>query len=73
LLIPTDFPRTGRCAQCGKASTVDVIRVGIDDLYHMTEWCDTHAPDVWQLVERRRKTAEKMRRAAEARRWQRSA
>jgi hypothetical protein len=67
-----DWPFKGKCAQCGKPSTMLWVREDPRIGLHSTEWCDAHAPDVWQMVERRRKTMEKMRRAAEARRWTRS-
>jgi|tagenome__1003787_1003787.scaffolds.fasta_scaffold20127904_2 hypothetical protein len=73
IINPAQFPWKGRCAQCGKASTMQWIRENPPTPgLHATEWCDAHAPDVWQMVERRRKTLEKMRRAAEARRWTRN-
>jgi hypothetical protein len=72
VINPADFPWRGRCSQCGKASTTMIIRETARGGHVGVEWCDAHAPDVWQMVEKRRRDAEKARYRAEAAKWTRT-
>jgi len=61
-----------RCAQCGKPSIGSTTRTFADTPV-TTEWCETHFPSIWQLVERDRNRTEKRHRAEEAAKWTRVA
>ena len=62
-------PWRGRCSQCGKPSTAAWIRKTGEGGLIRVEWCDTHCPDVWQVVEKSRREALKRQYAAEDAKW----
>jgi hypothetical protein len=50
-----NVPRTGKCAQCGKPSTMRWVRI-IRDAVRVGEFCDKHGPrDIWQSSAKRRR------------------
>jgi hypothetical protein len=63
------IPRTGRCAQCGKASTMRWVRI-IRGVLRVGEFCDSHGPrDIWQSTAKQRWEAEKRMRAQTGLGW----